>query len=169
MDWLTQLLAYLLFPFYYLTQSDSQYFLPTYLGSALTAILLYVFLRRKTRLSFRKAKELLLPSKLLAHDSSRLDAKMFFVGLYYLALQVLLVGGTTVLSVSGTVTVMNAMFGAPPAPVGPSWIITLITMFFVFMAVEFGYWLSHLMMHKLPFLWEFHKVHHSAEVLHSAD
>ena len=38
-------------------------------------------------------------------------------------------------------------------------------MFCVFVAVEFGYWLAHLLMHKIPALWEFHKVHHSAQVL----
>ena len=30
---------------------------------------------------------------------------------------------------------------------------------------DLGYWLAHFMMHRSPILWEFHKVHHSAEVL----
>jgi len=28
-----------------------------------------------------------------------------------------------------------------------------------------GYWIDHFLSHKVPFLWEFHKVHHSATVL----
>ena len=165
MDLLTQLISYLLFPLYYLTQPDSQYFWPTYLVSGVIAIALYMISKRRWRVSLFAAKEILLPTKLLEHESSKLDAKMFFVGLYYLALQVLLIGGTTVLSVAGTVAVFDNIFGSAPEPVGPSWIITGITMFLVFLAVEFGYWLSHYMMHKIPALWEFHKVHHSAEVL----
>jgi len=33
------------------------------------------------------------------------------------------------------------------------------------MAADLGFYLHHYAMHKIPFLWEFHKVHHSAEVL----
>ncbi len=33
------------------------------------------------------------------------------------------------------------------------------------LAYEFGYWISHYLFHSIPALWEFHKVHHSAEVL----
>ena len=32
-------------------------------------------------------------------------------------------------------------------------------------ADDFGYWVWHYLAHKVPFLWAFHKVHHSAEVL----
>jgi sterol desaturase/sphingolipid hydroxylase (fatty acid hydroxylase superfamily) len=34
-----------------------------------------------------------------------------------------------------------------------------------YLAYEFGYWLDHYLKHKIPFLWAFHKVHHSAESL----
>ena len=165
MDWATQAIAYLLFPLYYVTQSGSQYYWPTYVSAAVFALIISMIVSRGFRMSFRRAKEIILPSKLLAHESSKLDAKMFFVGLYYMALQVLLVGGTTVLSVDGTVAFLNRFFGAAPAAVGPSWTVTGMTMLLVFLAVEFGYWFSHFLMHKIPFMWEFHKVHHSAEVL----
>jgi len=33
------------------------------------------------------------------------------------------------------------------------------------MVADLGFYLHHLAFHKIPFLWEFHKVHHSAEVL----
>lgn len=35
----------------------------------------------------------------------------------------------------------------------------------LFLAYEIGYFGQHWMMHRIPFLWEFHKVHHTAEVL----
>ena len=33
-------------------------------------------------------------------------------------------------------------------------------------AADIGFFVSHYLQHRVPFLWEFHKVHHSAEVLH---
>jgi sterol desaturase/sphingolipid hydroxylase (fatty acid hydroxylase superfamily) len=32
-------------------------------------------------------------------------------------------------------------------------------------AADFGFWLSHLCLHRISFLWEFHRVHHSASAL----
>jgi sterol desaturase/sphingolipid hydroxylase (fatty acid hydroxylase superfamily) len=165
METLSQILTYLFFPIGYLMHPGTQYYWATYVGAAFTSILLYAVFKRQGVLSFNAAKNLVLPKRLFGHASTKLDFKLFFVGIYYLLLQVLLVGGTTYFSVHGTVLFFTNIFGEAPAPVGPSWIITGITMFLVFMAVEFGYWFAHLLMHKIPALWEFHKVHHSAEVL----
>jgi sterol desaturase/sphingolipid hydroxylase (fatty acid hydroxylase superfamily) len=35
----------------------------------------------------------------------------------------------------------------------------------LFLAYEFGYWVDHYIKHRVPALWELHKVHHSANVL----
>ncbi len=35
----------------------------------------------------------------------------------------------------------------------------------LFIAYELAYWVDHYLSHRIPFLWEFHKVHHTAEVL----
>jgi sterol desaturase/sphingolipid hydroxylase (fatty acid hydroxylase superfamily) len=40
----------------------------------------------------------------------------------------------------------------------------MFTVFF-FIAYDFGRFVAHCLLHDLPILWEFHKVHHSAEVL----
>lgn len=165
MDLIEQLIFDIEFPFFYVTQPTSQYYVLTYFGAALTAVLLYVLVNRRRRFSLRAAKILVLPRRLIQHASTRLDLKLFFIGVYYLLLQVLLVGGFTFVTVNGTVTALTQMFGQPDATTGPSWFITLSTMALVFLALELGYWTSHFMMHKIPALWEFHKVHHSAEVL----
>jgi sterol desaturase/sphingolipid hydroxylase (fatty acid hydroxylase superfamily) len=165
MDSIISGMTYVLFPLYYILQPGSQYYLATYGGAAVTAIALYLFLNRRARLSARGALHIVLPSRLVGHDSTKLDLKLFFLGAYYLLLQVLLVGGFTILTVPGTVLALNTLAGDAPAPIAPSYLVTAITMILVFLAIEFGYWLSHFMMHKIPALWEFHKVHHSAEVL----
>jgi len=52
-------------------------------------------------------------------------------------------------------------------PVGPDYPVmgTAMKLFIpvgLFLVYEFAYWLSHLMIHKIGWMWEFHKVHHSA-------
>ena len=49
--------------------------------------------------------------------------------------------------------------------VWPIWTILAITTLLELLAYEFGYWFAHYLFHIFPALWEFHKVHHSAEVL----
>ncbi len=46
-----------------------------------------------------------------------------------------------------------------------SWQIALIYTIASLMMIDFGIFLAHYCMHRIPFLWQFHKVHHSAEVL----
>ena len=164
-DFLSNLLSYLLFPIVYVLTPTSQYFILTYLGAAATAVSLYLWRKGGGDLPFSRLRQVIFPARLFGHSSTALDAKLVFVGLYYLVLQVLLVGGTTWLTVEGTVGALKNVLGDTPFASGPSWLITTATMLLVFLAVEFGYWLSHFMMHKIPALWEFHKVHHSAEVL----
>ena len=43
--------------------------------------------------------------------------------------------------------------------------ITIIFSIALALAFDFGSFITHYILHKVPFLWEFHKVHHSAEVL----
>jgi sterol desaturase/sphingolipid hydroxylase (fatty acid hydroxylase superfamily) len=62
------------------------------------------------------------------------------------------------------VDALNATFGARAAQVPDFAAITIMTLA-LFLAFEFGYWIDHWLSHNVPFLWEFHKVHHTAEVL----
>lgn len=65
----------------------------------------------------------------------------------------------------GAHATLVAAFGPRTPSIWPFWLITGIASFVVFLAYEFGYWLDHYLSHRIPFLWEFHKVHHQAEVL----
>lgn len=166
MEMIKHVLSYLLFPLVYFSRTDSQFYLPTYFSAAGIALVIYLIVKKRRTVSLHTIRQLLFPPRILNHASTRLDFKLVFVGLYYLVLQVLLIGGTTVVTVAATAAVLTQIFGASAHVISaPSWSVTLACMFLVFLAVEFGYWLSHFLMHKIPFLWEFHKVHHSAEVL----
>jgi sterol desaturase/sphingolipid hydroxylase (fatty acid hydroxylase superfamily) len=41
----------------------------------------------------------------------------------------------------------------------------VIAMAALFIAYELAYWVDHYLSHRIPLLWEFHQVHHTAEVL----
>ena len=60
---------------------------------------------------------------------------------------------------------LTALFGLmPPAPLPALASRTIVTVM-LFLAYELGYWLNHYLSHRIAFLWEFHKVHHTATVL----
>jgi sterol desaturase/sphingolipid hydroxylase (fatty acid hydroxylase superfamily) len=51
-----------------------------------------------------------------------------------------------------------------PAPLTP-WIASSLLTIGLFLAYELGYWVDHRLSHAIPFLWAFHRVHHTAEQL----
>ncbi len=57
------------------------------------------------------------------------------------------------------------VFGALDAPAELPLYAKVPMILGLYLAFEFAYWLDHFLSHKIPFLWEFHKVHHSATVL----
>lgn len=61
---------------------------------------------------------------------------------------------------------LQNLFGVREAGVvAPSaWTLILYTILYVLL-LDFAIFITHLAQHKIPILWEFHKVHHSAEVL----
>ncbi|MDQ0463325.1 sterol desaturase/sphingolipid hydroxylase (fatty acid hydroxylase superfamily) [Caulobacter ginsengisoli] len=106
----------------------------------------------------------LFPRWILRHRSSRADlALLAFNGLIYGAI----FGGATLSAAAvatvagaGLTSLLGAHAPALPPPVG----VGLLTLA-VFLAAELAYWVDHWLKHRIPALWAFHKVHHTAEVL----
>jgi sterol desaturase/sphingolipid hydroxylase (fatty acid hydroxylase superfamily) len=102
---------------------------------------------------------------MIAHPSTYADLGYLYFNLFVYSL----LFGWAVISyqfltnaiISGLVGVFGALEPAP-IPDLASRIIVTVTLF---LAYELGYWFNHYLSHRVPFLWEFHKVHHSAEVL----
>lgn len=59
----------------------------------------------------------------------------------------------------------RAAFHGPLLPGEPALWITLGIGFLVFCVFDFAMYLHHVLVHKVPLLWELHRVHHSAENL----
>ena len=60
---------------------------------------------------------------------------------------------------------LTGMFGRRGASGLPPWAIQAIMTVTIFLVYELAYWLDHYLSHAVPFLWEFHRVHHTAETL----
>ena len=101
----------------------------------------------------------------LRHQSIHVDFAYLFFNTFVFGLAL----GWAVLSYQ---FISNAIIGALVAvfgPASPSALPALVSRlgitFILFLSYELGYWVQHWICHKVPFMWEFHKVHHSAEVL----
>jgi sterol desaturase/sphingolipid hydroxylase (fatty acid hydroxylase superfamily) len=122
-------------------------------------------LKRKRRVRLRTVWRALFPKRILRHRSNQAD-------IFYLFFNVFMAGivfGWAVLAyqfiTNGIIAGLVALFG----PVAPSALPVIVSRGVVtvlmFLAYELGYWFNHWLSHKVPVLWEFHKVHHTAEVL----
>ena len=121
--------------------------------------------KRGRRVRWRVIARALFPKRILRHKSNRAD-----IG--YLLFNVFLSGivfGWAVLAYqvvsNGLIATLVTIFG----PVAPSTLPMIVSRggvtVLLFLGYEFGYWFDHWLSHKVPLLWEFHKVHHTAEVL----
>jgi sterol desaturase/sphingolipid hydroxylase (fatty acid hydroxylase superfamily) len=140
----------------------------TSLGAALIiAVVFYTSkrLRRGRRVRWKTIRRALFPKRIVHNPSTYTDLGYMLFNVFVYGI----VFGWAVLTyqavTNGIIAAMVELFGKPAPsmlpPVAANSILTLI----LFLAYEFGYWFNHWLSHRVPVLWEFHKVHHSAEVL----
>ena len=136
--------------------------------SALVIALLVLQWQRRGRQKPVKARVLLravFPRRLWASRSGRADIGFFLFNSFLAGL----LFSWAILSAHVVSKTVNSGLAGALGAVGPTalpeWICALILTLAVFLAYELGYWLDHTLSHRVPFLWEFHKVHHTAESL----
>lgn len=139
------------------------------LASLATALLLAVLFVLRRRLGRRRVRaraliRALFPRHILRAPSSRADLGFFLFNTFMASV---LFGGAVISghAISGaTHGLLEGGFGARTPVLSVSTATVAITVA-TFLAYEFGYWLDHWLKHRVPFLWAFHKVHHTAEHL----
>lgn len=130
-------------------------FHPLYILAAI--VMAYgVYFVSRPRTSFR---QWLLPREVWAHESTRLDIKLFIVG------RVLsLFGAFNQFAITNAVAVFILTMMSGPAQAGHS-ANTVLAGFLILIANDFGVYWVHRIHHETRTLWPFHSVHHSAEVM----
>jgi sterol desaturase/sphingolipid hydroxylase (fatty acid hydroxylase superfamily) len=136
-----------------------------YLGTSL--LLAYVIYRSQARHDPEIRAEgffgFAFPKDVYGHRSAKVDYwfyvinRLLFLGIFAaLAL-------SSQASFAATAKLAGLVLSGPllDVPVAGPLVTTIVWV----LAVDFGLWLAHYLFHRVPVLWEFHKVHHSAEVL----
>jgi len=121
--------------------------------------------RRGRRIRLKTIVRALFPRRIMRHASNQADIFYLFFNVFMFSV----LFGWAVLSYqfisNGIIVGLVAVAG----PVAPStwspYVTRSIITAMLFLAYELGYWFNHWLSHKVPVLWEFHKVHHTAEVL----
>jgi len=136
------------------------------LGATLTAFLWYVLTRRRTfARRVRAFGRVAFSRRFWTHRSTLLDLKLFFVSNFVNAIGIVSVFAISYAASGATQALLGHVIAPAPAAAQASLGITLGMALLYWVVFDLGYWFAHWLMHRIPVLWEFHKVHHSAEVL----
>ncbi|HBP18526.1 MAG TPA: hypothetical protein DEA08_12175, partial [Planctomycetes bacterium] len=137
-----------------------------YLVAALILALgVYLERRRRALAPDEGLLRFLFPREVYLHRSAKVDYAFAALNrlLYPLIVLPFVVSGATAIAlVSGALEAVapGLRFDLPPGLA-----LDLALSLFAFVALDFGIWLAHYLFHRVPLLWELHKVHHSAEVM----
>jgi len=113
--------------------------------------------------------QFLFPKRVWSHPSAWLDLR--YAIFHKIVSHFLLFGigaSATALGyrlVSGDDSLTDLIFQAERATAG-DWVWAMGYMVVLWLILDFIAWFIHYLQHKVPLLWQFHKVHHSAEVMH---
>jgi sterol desaturase/sphingolipid hydroxylase (fatty acid hydroxylase superfamily) len=106
------------------------------------------------------------PKDIWSHKSTRVDIAYFFLNKLIFAVAIASMFVFSEGAHSALWQVMN--FLSVPRTIVPDMPVALVmavsTLIWI-LAFDFALWLQHYLFHRVPLLWEFHKVHHSAEVM----
>ena len=103
--------------------------------------------------------------KVWLHPSSLQDMRYFVVNAFvYYALIAQVLVGTHHLS-EAFHQALTAGFGTPEAPLLTGFLAVALYTLAAVLALDLAVWTAHYLFHRVPVLWHFHAVHHSAEQL----
>lgn len=134
-------------------------------GYLLSSVLLLMCACRLTKIPVWKSCRQLLSLQIWLHRSSINDFKWFFFNHFFSILIIVpLLGGS--LSVALSINrVLISQFGEGNFWAGPQMMVWSLFTVVIFLAEDFSRFLLHYCYHQHRWLWRFHAIHHSAEVL----
>ena len=164
-DVLSLMIEGLLSPVYFLFEPSQRLFWVFILSSILLAFWVLYKVNRVTPLGYMKNEFSHDLQSLIQHPSVRFDVLlMLFNRVLKLLIFIPIIGGHLAVAIWVTKFLYQS-FGDPGAVAASTfWVITLFTVI-LFLVEDFSRFFLHFLMHRVPFLWQFHKTHHSAEIL----
>ena len=122
-------------------------------------------IRRRGRMRPRVLLRALFPRRILLHRSTGADIGWLLFNCFVYGAIFGLAGLSYQFLTNGVVRGLASAFGPVTPSVWPEFAQRATVTVILFFAYEFGYWTDHYLKHRIPALWEVHKVHHTAEVL----
>ena len=138
------------------------------MAGALVCSLAWYLWRRRSRgrpVSARGFFRTIFAGRIVWNPSSIVDVKMWVLNGLVLAGGYGYLAFGNVFCRDATLAGLDAGFGARAPAAWPAWTVLAMATLFELLAYELAYWFGHFLFHRIPALWEFHKVHHSAEVM----
>ena len=125
-----------------------------------------IYLRTTTAPSARGAIDFVFPKSVMAHASVVADFKIWAVnGFLLIVLFFPYFCLSTLTAANATLSALRAVTGLSGLGWDVNWTTTAAYTLCDLLAIDAALFLAHYLQHRIPALWEFHKTHHSAEVL----
>ena len=136
------------------------------LGTIVVAALVTFSQQEEGRWSVRTFIQYALPADVLRHPSARADALFWIcrrLTAPLMAFPFVLTAAATGIAVNAALVHLTGLNFHPTTGLSPG----LMVLFMVTMliAYDLSYYIYHVLQHHVRFMWELHKVHHSAEVM----
>lgn len=147
-------------------QRDSFLYWPFLVSSVLIALIAWrVTMHVAASGSWRQFRYEYFGATVWWHPSARADYRFYFVNALALPLVFgyLLLGERQIAALVDSALGLQSQAAAQVESAGIALRLAFTLVFFI--AYDFGRFVAHSLLHDVPLLWEFHKVHHSAEVL----
>lgn len=129
------------------------------------AALAYRRFLRRGRANLRVLSRAIFSKHFAARESVHADIKLFALSVIFMPA---IVGALVISSnavAKGVHAVLEGLFGTTGDPSLSSLHIKIVSTVVLFLAYEIGYFVDHYLKHRVEFLWELHKLHHTADVL----
>lgn len=148
-------------PLYYTFDPSKRLFFIYILSSFILAVLV---LCRSKRDFFEFSTKLLHP-KIWLHHSTKIDFQLLFLNAALKSILFFFVSISAVVVAKFVVKNLYFIFPHHRNYVLSYQYAVLMYSVVSFVAIDFSRFFQHYLFHKIPFLWSFHKIHHSAEVM----
>jgi sterol desaturase/sphingolipid hydroxylase (fatty acid hydroxylase superfamily) len=138
------------------------------LASAFGIAFGFLYLRQRKRRGKAKAAAILrglFSRRILFNASTCADVGCFLANTLALGGLIGWAALSTSAISSGVTRGLASLFGPTHPARLPDWLARTLATILFYLAYEFGYYLDHYLKHRVPFLWETHRPHHTAQVL----
>ncbi len=164
-DWLLPLGQALSDSLHSFLNPKSRVFIPYLLSALLLAGLFYTLVAPSKNKDWKHFFGTLLRKDLWWHPSARVDYGLLIVNNL---VRVVLIAPYLMAHLAFSYTIVRAWEGVVGYQDGLQWsplVINLLYTVVFLLVADFSRFLWHYCLHRVPFLWELHKVHHAAEVM----